>query len=300
MVVTPLPRRPVIAVLVSLFANSMVMTMPFAFLPFMVRGFGVGETDVGYYSGTIASCMFLGHFITAYAWGKLADRWGRKAVIQVCTLGTALLTILFGFSTSLGMAMILRLLAGCLGGQVPATKTLLSEVTDDSNQALGMVMVTAGWGAGLVIGPAIGGFLSQPADKYPVLDVPLLRAYPYALPCFMCGVASLAAAVVGQFLFEETGARHRRSHDEGCHECHSDEKGEGGTFNTSVGLGEDGVANRKKLGEDASGNGFWALAANCDVRLTLLIYSTMSFGCIGFDEIFPVSVTGWGYSQLPH
>ncbi|CAK9157617.1 unnamed protein product [Ilex paraguariensis] len=42
-----------------------------------------------------------------------------------------------------------------------------SEVCRKEYQALGMSVVSTSWGIGLVIGPAIGGFLAQPAEKYP-------------------------------------------------------------------------------------------------------------------------------------
>lgn len=127
---TPLPLRPILSVLVVLFANSMVMTLPFSFLPFLVRDFGYRyarrfgrvcrcavlgvpasqlipppprpaplpwafvhehrrEEDVGYYSGFIASAMFFGRFVTSYAWGRLTDSMGRKAVIVYSTAGVA-------------------------------------------------------------------------------------------------------------------------------------------------------------------------------------------------------------------
>ncbi len=34
---TPLPWRPVLPVILTLFANSVIMTLPFPFLPFMIR-----------------------------------------------------------------------------------------------------------------------------------------------------------------------------------------------------------------------------------------------------------------------
>ena len=200
---TALPMRPVSAIILVLFANSMIMTGPFSFLPYMVRDFGVPPQDVGYFSGFIASAMFFGRFITAYQWGRLCDTWGRKQVIVASTIGVAVFTGAFGFSTSLFTATAMRFVSGCMGGMVPAAKTMLSEVTDDSNAALGMSAMTVGWGLGLVVGPAIGGFLSRPAQKYASLaSVTWLQSYPYALPCIVWLAAAVLAATASAHLLD--------------------------------------------------------------------------------------------------
>ena len=42
-------------------------------------------------------------------------------------------------------------------GNVGTTKAVLSESSDDSNQALSMVILTSALGTGLILGPAVSG-----------------------------------------------------------------------------------------------------------------------------------------------
>lgn len=42
-------------------------------------------------------------------------------------------------------------------GTVGIAKTILYEISDDSNQAIGMSILSMSWGAGIIIGPAVGG-----------------------------------------------------------------------------------------------------------------------------------------------
>lgn len=49
---------------------------------------------------------------TAIAWGRASDRWGRKPVLLVCLANTMVMTLVWGFSSSLGMALVAR---GVLG-----------------------------------------------------------------------------------------------------------------------------------------------------------------------------------------
>lgn len=42
-------------------------------------------------------------------------------------------------------------------GTVGIAKTILYEISDDSNQAIGMSILSMSWGAGIIVGPAVGG-----------------------------------------------------------------------------------------------------------------------------------------------
>lgn len=59
------------------------------------------------------------------------------------------------------------------------------------------------WPFGSIIGPMLGGAFSNAADKFPLLDVPLLRQYPYAMPCLISAVVSAVGATLAYFLLEE-------------------------------------------------------------------------------------------------
>jgi MFS family permease len=43
----------------------------------------------------------------------------------------------------------------------------VSEISSANHQALGVSIIGTSWGLGLILGPALGGYLSQPALKYP-------------------------------------------------------------------------------------------------------------------------------------
>ncbi|XP_011016745.1 PREDICTED: protein ZINC INDUCED FACILITATOR-LIKE 1-like [Populus euphratica] len=73
-----------------------------------------------------------------------------------------------------------------------------SEVCRKEYQALGMSIISTSWGIGLVIGPALGGFLAQPAEKYPNIfsTDSLFGRFPYLLPCLLISIFSLGVIAV--------------------------------------------------------------------------------------------------------
>ena len=49
---------------------------------------------------------------------------------------------------------------------VGTVKAIISEVSNDSNQSLGMALIGAAWSLGFVIGPAIAGATADPIGQY--------------------------------------------------------------------------------------------------------------------------------------
>ncbi|WJX87382.1 hypothetical protein P8452_69584 [Trifolium repens] len=171
----------------------------FPFLYFMVRDFHVAkqEADISYYAGYVGSSFMLGRSLTSVAWGMVSDRYGRKPVIILGVIAVVIFNTLFGLSTNFWMAIITRFLLGSLNGVLGPVKAYATELFREEHQAIGLSTVSAAWGIGLIIGPAIGGYLAQPAEKYPQLFAKdsFWDKFPYFLPCFIISGLALTVAI---------------------------------------------------------------------------------------------------------
>lgn len=81
------------------------------------------------------SSFFVTQFFTSLLWATAADRHGRRAVLFVSLLGNALTCILFGTSTTLPQAVVIRLLQGVFNGAVGVGRGTVAGITDASNEA---------------------------------------------------------------------------------------------------------------------------------------------------------------------
>jgi DHA1 family multidrug resistance protein-like MFS transporter len=99
--------------------------------------------------------------IFAPVWGSLADRYGRKLMVQRAMFGGAVVIGAMGFVQNVEQLVILRVVQGMLTGTVPAATTLVasSAPRDRSGYALGLLQMAVWTGAS--VGPLVGGLLAD-------------------------------------------------------------------------------------------------------------------------------------------
>ncbi|KAL8061805.1 hypothetical protein ABFS82_02G107400 [Erythranthe guttata] len=192
-----LPIKQVLIVWIIVLSTALTISSLFPFLYFMIRDFHIAkqEEDIGYYAGFIGSSYMFGRALTSVFWGAVSDRYGRKPVIIIGCATVVVFNTLFGFSVNFWMAITTRFLLGCFNGLLGPIKAYACETVREEHQSLGLSAVSTAWGTGLIIGPALGGFLAQPAEKYPGIFTQdsIFARFPYLLPCL---IISLFAAVV--------------------------------------------------------------------------------------------------------
>ncbi|EIN12346.1 MFS general substrate transporter [Punctularia strigosozonata HHB-11173 SS5] len=207
---TPLPKGQVALLTFTRLADPLAFAILFPFINSMVLRTGqIAVEEVGYYVGAIESLFALVQMIFLMPWGWASDRYGRKPVLLVSLLGTVLSTILFGFSTHLWQMFAARAISGLFGGNAVVVRTLFAEMSDSTNQARAFGFFAFASNIGLMLGPLIGGTFAEPETQFPRTfgRIPLLRKYPYALPCIITGAYALLAFALNVIFLREPGRR---------------------------------------------------------------------------------------------
>lgn len=167
--------------------------------------------------------------LTAILWGKIADSpkfyGGRKMVLLVGTLGTAVSCVGYGFSTTFASAMFWRVFAGCVNGLVGIIRTMISEITVERKyQSRAFLILPMSFNVAGILGPILGGWLADPALALPQWFGPgapfyssVVERYPFALPSVMNGVALFAVFLAVLFGLEETSKSKKGTYDCGLH-----------------------------------------------------------------------------------
>jgi DHA1 family tetracycline resistance protein-like MFS transporter len=167
-----------VIVLVDMLGFGLILPL----LPYYADNFGASATVVGLLTASYAAAQLIG----APLLGRLSDRYGRRPVLLVSILGTALGFLLLGLAVPLGtfladflpstlivgdpvaatnalilaLLFISRILDGVTGGNISVAQAYITDITDEENRARGLGLIGAAFGLGFVLGPAVGGALS--------------------------------------------------------------------------------------------------------------------------------------------
>ncbi|KAF8267045.1 major facilitator superfamily domain-containing protein [Lactarius quietus] len=187
--------EPIMSLSINPYINQLVRELPVV---------GGDERKVGYYAGLIVSLYFAAEAVTVLQWSRLSDYVGRKPVLLCGLLGTMVASILFGLSRSFSALVFSRCLHGMLNGNIGVMKSMMAELTDETNMARGFSLIPVTWAVGGTIGPFIGGVLSRPQDRWPNLfSHPFWGEYPYFLPCLVTAAYALLSFSLAAIFLKE-------------------------------------------------------------------------------------------------
>ncbi|GAA0161455.1 secondary carrier transporter [Lithospermum erythrorhizon] len=273
-----LPIKELVTIWIIVLSTALPISSLFPFLYFMVRDLGIAEReeDIGYYAGYIGSAYMFGRAITSAFWGIVSDRYGRKPIIIIGTITVVVFNTLFGLSVNFWMAITTRFLLGFLNGLLGPIKAYASEIFPAEYEGLALTSITTAWGIGLIIGPAIGGFLAQPADKYPALFSAdsLFGRFPYFLPSLIISLFALVVTIVS-FKLPETLHNHKEeitSVDDVYKSLESPRQ-----------VSEDKLVETEEIQKPTSK---WSMLKNWPLMSSILVYCIFSLHDMAYSEIF--------------
>eukprot|EP00796_Vickermania_ingenoplastis_P012212 gene12212-biopygen8944 len=214
---TPLPKFKMVAVCMTLLTESICITMLFPFVGLYVAHLqNISVEDAGYFTGVLVGLFVLGQVISAKLWGWLSDVYGRKLPLTLGLFAGACAMLLFSITDNIYVCCIMRFIHGFFNGNVLIAKIIISDITDSTNAALGFSMVGLLWCVGSVIGPAVGGFLYDPATNPSLrwLHVPpdsYIGRKPALLPILFVFVYAMATFLVCLIVLPETNLHRTKS-----------------------------------------------------------------------------------------
>ncbi|GLQ52110.1 MFS transporter [Dyella flava] len=153
-------QRNLIICVFGSFTTLVSLSMLLPFLPLYVQQLGVTSSSaVIQWSGVAFGATFLGTALTAPLWGHLADRYGRKPMLVRAAIGMAITMSLIGTVHSVVQLVVLRLIAGLVGGYASASLVMIGTQAPRERAGWALGVLSTGALTGNLVGPLVGGFL---------------------------------------------------------------------------------------------------------------------------------------------
>ncbi|MEW6732313.1 MAG: MFS transporter [Acidobacteriota bacterium] len=138
------------------------LTVVVPLLPFYLEQLGTQSTKTNrFWSGFSLAAPAITLACCSPFWGRLGDRVGRKWMVVRALFGIAGSVTLMGLALTPGQFLIARLLQGTFGGIDDAAAAFTSTQAPASNRGKAIGRLQTATAAGAMVGPLIGGFLSD-------------------------------------------------------------------------------------------------------------------------------------------
>lgn len=115
--------------------------------------FGASGLEVGLMFATFS----LAQMVFAPVLGRLSDRVGRKPVIVLSLVGTAIGSVVTGAAGALWMLFLGRAIDGASGASIAVAQGAIADIAPPEDRARLLGLLGAAFGVGFVVGPALGG-----------------------------------------------------------------------------------------------------------------------------------------------
>ena len=175
--------------LVSVFLCGIGFSIIAPVIPFLVQPYISKPSDQAVIVTLLTSVYAVCVFFAAPSLGAISDRYGRRPVLLICLLGSAVGYFIFGIGGALWVLFLGRIIDGITGGTISTIFAYFADITPREQRTKYFGWVSAVVGVGTVLGPTLGGLLAR---------------FGYAVPMYFGAIITLLNVIYGYFFMPES------------------------------------------------------------------------------------------------
>ena len=156
--------RPLLVIFLTIFVNLVGFGIIVPLLPFYAETFGARPVVIG----LLFASFSLSQLIASPVLGELSDRWGRRPVLILSLIGTAVSFAMLAVADNLFMLFAARIVDGLSGGNITTARAYIADVTTEAERPRAYGYLGAAFGLGFIIGPALGATFSVISYAAPI------------------------------------------------------------------------------------------------------------------------------------
>ena len=155
-------KRTLYIAFVAQFMASVGFSSTFPFMPLYVEQLGSGTfLGTGFLVGAVYSAQAVTMMVASPFWGNLADRFGRKIMVERALFGGAIVISLMGFVRNAEELVLLKAVQGAITGVFSAVAALVASAVPRERTGYAMGILQVAMGSGISLGPLLGGITAD-------------------------------------------------------------------------------------------------------------------------------------------
>ena len=204
-----IPAATMAVLMAAVFTVSMGFGVLLPLLPFIIERLlapGAEAGEISRSTGLLTGLYMLSLFLFAPVWGRLSDKYGRRAILLTGLVGFGATMLVFAFVESLVAVYSERVLSGLFAAAVtPVALAAIGDLaTTEEARARRLTFVSLAGISGFLLGPMLGVFIARAAADLVSSGEPMgSLAFPLGVTAF------LALAVAGAAVFVLPRSRQR-------------------------------------------------------------------------------------------
>ncbi len=189
-------RRALFFIIFTTFLNTVGLTLIIPLAPFLIAHYVSDSGSFGLTVGWFTSAYAICQFIAAPGLGALSDRFGRRPILLLCILGSAVGYLLLGIGGALWVLFLGRIIDGLTGANGAILNAYVADIVPPAERGKYFGWIGAISAISIVLGPALGGFMAK---------------LGYQLPFFVAGGVALTNLLFGFFFLPESLPKEQRT-----------------------------------------------------------------------------------------
>lgn len=161
-------RKAAIAfIFVTAVLDIVAMGIVIPVLPTLIEEFAGSTARAGVINGLFVALWAAMQFVASPVIGSLSDRYGRRPVILLSTVGLAADYVLMALAPNLWWLALGRIITGVTSASFTTVYAYMADITPPERRARAYGLIGAAFSAGFVAGPLLGGFLGEISPRAP-------------------------------------------------------------------------------------------------------------------------------------
>lgn len=181
--------------LMSVFLCGIGFSIIAPVVPFLVQPYTSSPGEQAIVVTLLTSVYAVCVFFAAPVLGALSDKYGRRPLLLLCLLGSAIGYFVFGIGGALWILFAGRIIEGVTGGIISTIFAYFADIIPPQQRTKYFGWVSAVVGVGTVIGPTLGGLLAK---------------FGYAAPMYFGAIITLVNVVFGMLYMPESLDKKKR------------------------------------------------------------------------------------------